>query len=165
MGGEKPIFSFGSLSSRTSQLDSQHLVGVWSKPHSSTMTTLSSRSPLPDKLPIIDIAPLLNGDSTAEAQDKRKEVSAALHHACVKYGFFYLNISSYVDPKEPEELARLGREFFKLPQEEKDEISLSKQDHARGAWVYLLWNSVIPCQTTRSRICQVERECHKWQSR
>ncbi|KXN88170.1 hypothetical protein AN958_07629 [Leucoagaricus sp. SymC.cos] len=82
-----------------------------------------------DKLPIIDVAPLLNEGSSPEA---RKETANALHNACMNYGFFYLNIAAYVNPKEPEELARLGREFFGLPLEEKDEISLSKQDHARG---------------------------------
>ncbi|KAF9454785.1 Clavaminate synthase-like protein [Macrolepiota fuliginosa MF-IS2] len=95
-------------------------------------TPASSSFPLPDKLPIIDIAPLLSADPSFEAQEKRKGVADALHWACVDYGFFYLNIAAYVDPKEPEELSRLGREFFGLPQTEKDKLALSNQDHARG---------------------------------
>lgn len=82
------------------------------------------------QLPIIDIAPFLNdGPEDAEA---RLATSAALHRACVEFGFFYLNIQAYVDPSEPEELARLGKEFFGLPQEEKDKIALKNQDYARG---------------------------------
>ncbi|KAL4081059.1 hypothetical protein J3A83DRAFT_4204408 [Scleroderma citrinum] len=82
------------------------------------------------QLPTIDIGPYL--DPTQSSSLERAAVSKALHDACVKYGFFYLNISKYVDPSEPEELTRLAREFFFLPHEEKDKISIRNQDHARG---------------------------------
>ncbi|EGN98401.1 hypothetical protein SERLA73DRAFT_56529 [Serpula lacrymans var. lacrymans S7.3] len=82
----------------------------------------------PSSLPIIDITPYLVGHDN----DGRQSVSAAIHSACVEYGFFYLDISKYVDPSEPEELTRLARKFFALPQEEKDKISLKNQDLARG---------------------------------
>ncbi|KAF7365225.1 Oxoglutarate 3-dioxygenase [Mycena venus] len=80
-------------------------------------------------LPIINIAPWLpqNTDNTA-----REAISKALHAACLEFGFFYLDISEYVDPAVADELATLARQFFALPQEEKDKISLSNQDHARG---------------------------------
>ncbi|TRM60666.1 Clavaminate synthase-like protein [Schizophyllum amplum] len=82
------------------------------------------------RLPIIDISPWLSDDpSNAEA---RTAVSAALHSACVNYGFFYLDISSYADPAEPEELTTLARKFFDLPQEEKEKIALRNEDNARG---------------------------------
>ncbi|KAJ8518488.1 hypothetical protein ONZ45_g4448 [Pleurotus djamor] len=79
-------------------------------------------------LPVIDINPFVSSSSP----ESRNAVAAALHKACVEYGFFYLDISSYVDPSEPEELTTLARQFFHSPQEEKDKISLSKNDHARG---------------------------------
>ncbi|PPQ66258.1 hypothetical protein CVT24_007276 [Panaeolus cyanescens] len=82
-----------------------------------------------DTLPIIDIAPLVNASSDSAA---KAAVSAALHSACVEYGFFYLNLDSYIDRSETEELARLGKEFFSLPQDEKDKISIKNQDFARG---------------------------------
>lgn len=86
-------------------------------------------SPVPaSTLPIIDIAPFLRDDQP----ELRASASAALHAACVKYGFFYLNISAYADPSETLKLTDLAREFFALPQEEKDKISLSNEDHARG---------------------------------
>ncbi|KAJ7863128.1 Clavaminate synthase-like protein [Mycena olivaceomarginata] len=66
-------------------------------------------------LPIISIAPWL-----------------PLHEACLEFGFFYLDLSEFVDPAVPEELTTLARQFFALPQEEKDKISLSHQDYARG---------------------------------
>lgn len=84
----------------------------------------------PNTLPIIDIAPFLNADP--RDADKRAATAAALHAACIEFGFFYLNIDAYVDRSEPEELARLGREFFSLPQDEKDKLSLKHQDFARG---------------------------------
>ena len=80
-------------------------------------------------LPIINIAPWIEGD-----QKGRLSTAAALHAACLDYGFFYLDISSVADPSEPEELSRLARKFFSLPQERKDAISLAHQDHARGMY-------------------------------
>ena len=74
-------------------------------------------------LPIISVEPLLH-----PAHHGRLSTAAALHAACSQYGFFYLDISSYVDPSEPAELTRLAREFFDLPQEKKDDISFSNQD-------------------------------------
>jgi isopenicillin N synthase-like dioxygenase len=82
----------------------------------------------PHTLPIIDISPYLDGQDP----HGRVSVSAALHSACLDYGFFYLDISKYADPAEPEELTRLAREFFALPQNEKDKIALKNEDHARG---------------------------------
>jgi isopenicillin N synthase-like dioxygenase len=80
-------------------------------------------------LPIINIAPWLEGHD----HQGRLSSAAAIHAACLEFGFFYLDVTSYILPEEPEELSRLAREFFSLPQEEKDKISLSNQDHARGA--------------------------------
>ena len=82
------------------------------------------------QLPIIDLAPLLNDNP--EDEEKRQATSEALHRACVQFGFFYLNIESFADPKEPEQLAELGREFFSRGQNEKDAIALKNQDGARG---------------------------------
>ena len=81
-------------------------------------------------LPIIDIGPYLPGEDDAG----RLSTSAAIHAACLEHGFFYLDISKYVDPSEPEELARLAREFFALPEGEKEKIALRNEDHARGTW-------------------------------
>lgn len=79
-------------------------------------------------LPIIHIGPWLEGPE----HKGRLSTSAAIHAACLEFGFFYLDISTYIDPKEPEELARLARQFFTQSQEEKDKISLNRGDHARG---------------------------------
>ncbi|KAI0345757.1 Clavaminate synthase-like protein [Trametopsis cervina] len=82
----------------------------------------------PPALPIINIAPYLSPGNKAG----RISVAAALHAACLEYGFFYLDLSSYIDPSEPEELTRLAREFFALPEDQKERIALRNQDHARG---------------------------------
>ena len=80
-------------------------------------------------LPIIDIAPWIEGHD----QKGRLSTAAAIHAACLEFGFFYLDVSALVSQSETEELSRLAREFFALPQEEKDKISLDNQDCARGA--------------------------------
>lgn len=79
-------------------------------------------------LPVINLSPFI------KPEDGKGRLSAAaqLHAACLEYGFFYLDISSYIDPEEPEELTRLAREFFALPEEEKDRIALRHEDRARG---------------------------------
>ncbi len=79
-------------------------------------------------LPIISVQPLILHSNNPE----RLSAAAALHAACIEYGFFYLDISSYADPSEPEELTRLAREFFALSQEEKEKISISNEDGVRG---------------------------------
>ncbi|KAG5645466.1 hypothetical protein DXG03_006011 [Asterophora parasitica] len=81
-------------------------------------------------LPIIDIAPFLNRDPNNA--DLRASTAAALHQACVEYGFFYLDLRAYVDPFVCENLTKLARQFFELPAEEKDLLSLQNQDYARG---------------------------------
>lgn len=85
-----------------------------------------------DRLPIIDVAPLLNSDP--KNTELRVTTAKALHSACIEYGFFYLNIEAYVNTSEPEELSLLGRQFFSLPQAEKDQLSLKNQDYARGMY-------------------------------
>ena len=95
-------------------------------------------------LPIIDISPWLSDSDTSH----RLSVAASIHAACLEYGFFYLNISAIADPSEPEELRRLAQEFFDLPQEEKDRISIAHQDHARG-----MWHPVHFAVSSRTDVC------------
>lgn len=80
-------------------------------------------------LPIVDISPYLPGRD----QLGRLSTSSAIHAASLECGFFYLDVSKFVDLSEAEELARLAREFFNLSEEEKDKIALRNEDHARGA--------------------------------
>ncbi|KAG6816809.1 hypothetical protein H0H87_002778 [Tephrocybe sp. NHM501043] len=82
-------------------------------------------------LPIISIAPFLSQDPSGA--ELRASTATVLHEACVEYGFFYLDISAYVDPAVPARLADLGRDFFYLSQEEKDLIALKNEGGARGA--------------------------------
>ena len=97
---------------------------------STTVAVSASPSTLPKRtsLPVINIGPYLEGGDKAG----RLSASAAIHAACLEYGFFYLDVSQYADPAEPVELTRLAREFFALPQDEKDKILLQHQDYARG---------------------------------
>lgn len=96
----------------------------------SVYSTTRNPSKATSTLPIIDITPWVNGDDHKDSD--RLSTAAAIHDACLEYGFFYLNITSFVAPEEPEELSSLAHGFFELPQEEKDKISLNKEDRARG---------------------------------
>jgi len=86
-------------------------------------------------LPVIHIAPYLNSDDG----HGRISTSAAIHAACRELGFFYLDLTGFATPEETDELARLAREFFALPSEEKNKIHLGLQDNARGAWRLNMW--------------------------
>ena len=86
---------------------------------SAVVTSSVADFPKLSSLPIINIAPYLDPHNKVG----RVSVAAALHAACLEYGFFYLDLTSYVDPSEPEELTRLARQFFSLPQEEKEKIA------------------------------------------
>jgi isopenicillin N synthase-like dioxygenase len=110
-------------------------------------------------LPVINIAPWVDKDGKG-----RLSTSAAIHAACLEYGFFYLDISSVVDPGEPEELVRLAREFFGSPQEEKDKISFANQDHARGMFSCAVARKVVQSVWT-CRLSKAEGERHKWTRR
>ncbi|KAG8993147.1 hypothetical protein FRB94_010991 [Tulasnella sp. JGI-2019a] len=81
-------------------------------------------------LPIISIAPYVDRSKSSDAD--RNATASALHVACRDYGFFYLDITSFAQSDQIEELLGLAREFFALPQAEKDRISIRNQDQARG---------------------------------
>lgn len=113
----------------------------------------------PSTLPIINLAPLLDrgGDFAASAS-----TSAALHDACVQYGFFYLDISGYVNPSELVQLTELARSFFSLPQEEKDKLALKNEDHARGL-IHRVTFYDPHSQMSSLRLCQAGGEHYKWE--
>ncbi|WVQ80705.1 hypothetical protein IAT38_002810 [Cryptococcus sp. DSM 104549] len=82
-----------------------------------------------ERLPIIDISPYLDPESTAEA---RKTASQTLDKACREFGFFYVT-GHGLAPEYLKSLLKHGHEFFELPQENKDKIHIFKsQDGVRG---------------------------------
>ncbi|KAG8925775.1 hypothetical protein FRC01_009727 [Tulasnella sp. 417] len=81
-------------------------------------------------LPVISISPYVRKE-TSTVRD-RLATSEALHKACRDFGFFYLDISSFANDAEMNTLMDLARQFFALPQERKDLISIRNQDSARG---------------------------------
>ncbi|CAG7732945.1 unnamed protein product [Allacma fusca] len=68
-------------------------------------------------IPIIDISPLLQN-----TPDKFK-VAQGMHEACKNYGFFYIT-GHGIDPRLEENLENQSRQFFSLPLEEKQKISM-----------------------------------------
>ncbi|KAG8904608.1 Carnitine O-acetyltransferase mitochondrial [Tulasnella sp. 403] len=91
---------------------------------------MSTTQATPSALPIISIEPYVNRLTSTDAE--RQAVSDALHVACRDYGFFYLDVSSVASAEETDRLLDLARQFFALPQEEKDKISIRNEDNARG---------------------------------
>ncbi len=74
-----------------------------------------------DTLPVIDIAPFLEGD-TAEA---RRAVARELRRVCIDIGFFYLTGHGIPQTELGEALQR-GRDFFRLPLEEKEKLRFNE---------------------------------------
>lgn len=89
--------------------------------------------PSDSTLPIISIKSWLPASPTSLVNTlERNDTAKALHDACLRYGFFYLDISSFASQSETDELEALARQFFSLDQEKKDNIGIAKSDRARG---------------------------------
>jgi isopenicillin N synthase-like dioxygenase len=80
---------------------------------------MASRS---DKLPVIDVAPLLGGGDRARAAE-------AIGEACRDLGFFYAS-GHAISAGTLERLDRVSRKFFALPEAEKQKIAMAKGGRA-----------------------------------
>lgn len=80
-------------------------------------------------LPVVDIAPLVGGGSSADLD----VVARAIDAACADAGFFYVT-GHGVDPALQERLDALAREFFALPDHEKAEIAMARGGRAWRGW-------------------------------
>ncbi|KAJ3271271.1 hypothetical protein HDV01_006943 [Terramyces sp. JEL0728] len=78
-------------------------------------------------LPVVDISAFLKQSSLQEKQKTAK----SLHDACVQFGFLYLK-GHGLTIEEMAEIRKLSKEFFDLSEEEKQAISISNNDLARG---------------------------------
>ncbi|CAJ0640902.1 2505_t:CDS:2 [Entrophospora sp. SA101] len=80
-------------------------------------------------LPIIDISSFTTTTKkTQEVDELKLKTAKEIHEACMKTGFFY--IKGHNVPKEIcDNVLNLGREFFKLSQEEKNKLSISNEDY------------------------------------
>ena len=74
-----------------------------------------------DTLPVIDIAPFLNGGSL----DERMAVARELRRVCIDIGFFYLT-GHGISEAELDEALQRGRDFFRLPLEEKEKLRFNQ---------------------------------------
>ncbi|CAJ0749878.1 17775_t:CDS:2 [Entrophospora sp. SA101] len=83
-------------------------------------------------LPIIDISSFTTTTKkTQEVDELKLKTAKEIHEACMKTGFFY--IKGHNVPKEIcDNVLNLGREFFKLSQEEKNKLSISNEDYRLG---------------------------------
>ncbi|KAJ3195250.1 hypothetical protein HK101_000712 [Irineochytrium annulatum] len=85
-------------------------------------------------LPIIDVSPFvaeMEGRADADTARAKAAVAVEIDKACREYGFFYLK--GHGIPMELYESVKTkSRDFFQLPQEEKEKISITKSDLSRG---------------------------------
>ncbi|KAF2276707.1 Clavaminate synthase-like protein [Westerdykella ornata] len=86
---------------------------------------MTTTSPTPSSLPIIDISPFFDPHSTPSA---RYATATALNTACTTYGFFYLTGHGIPESKL-NRIISLARQFFSLPLSENNKI---KRHHAGG---------------------------------
>ncbi|KAF2749835.1 Clavaminate synthase-like protein, partial [Sporormia fimetaria CBS 119925] len=69
-------------------------------------------------LPIIDISPFLTPQSSPSS---RQATATAINDACTNFGFFYLT-GHGISTETLDHIIHLARQFFALPQEEKNRI-------------------------------------------
>ena len=81
-----------------------------------------SRPATASEVPVID----LRGARFASDAEKR-DVANKVTHACKEAGFFYI-IDHGVDPEAVKDMFLAARQFFDLPLEAKEEVSLKKSD-------------------------------------
>ncbi|MBN9495363.1 MAG: isopenicillin N synthase family oxygenase [Alphaproteobacteria bacterium] len=86
--------------------------------------TEAARAPKPGEIPIIDLGPLRDGSDPAR-------VAAEIGAACRGTGFFYV-VNHGVPALIRDAMLGAGREFFKLPAEEKAKTSITHSRHNRG---------------------------------
>jgi len=79
-----------------------------------------------DTLPIIDIAPLYDGDRQGWLS-----VAQAIDRACRQWGFFYIK-GHPISPQRIEALQTAAKTFFALPPATKLEIDITQTRHHRG---------------------------------
>jgi isopenicillin N synthase-like dioxygenase len=78
-------------------------------------------------IPVISIESLLSGSAPSG------DVAAELHSACCTHGFFYVSDHG-VDPALIGELDQLARQFFALPESEKEAIGMAQAGLAWRGW-------------------------------
>ncbi|KAJ6443310.1 isopenicillin N synthetase [Purpureocillium lavendulum] len=80
---------------------------------------MGSIATAPEAIPTVDISPFV----TNASEEAKRDVVAAIRHACTTYGFFYL-VGHGVTLEEQNKALECAKLFFTLPLEEKLEVSL-----------------------------------------
>ncbi|KAF8595138.1 Clavaminate synthase-like protein [Ceratobasidium sp. AG-I] len=77
-----------------------------------------------ESIPIIDITDLSNGTNPAQ-------VANAIRDACVHVGFFYVK-NHGIDDQIIENVVKVSKQFFDLPDEEKTKLDIHKSSNFKG---------------------------------
>ena len=86
-------------------------------------------------LPIVDLSPYLVDSFVYPPSDKQQACSAAIHKACLQFGFFYIT-GLGIARDEYDGVLKLSKQFFDLPANIKERLSIASitngSDGARG---------------------------------
>ncbi|KAI8926858.1 hypothetical protein BC831DRAFT_454729 [Entophlyctis helioformis] len=95
-------------------------------------------TPPAPSLPIVDVSPFVQPLPAHASAEQRQEHAARkaqtardLDSACRTFGFFYL-VGHGLSESDMAAIRSLAKEFFELPPEEKELVSIAKTDLARG---------------------------------
>jgi isopenicillin N synthase-like dioxygenase len=108
------------------------------------MDTLSSRPIELSEIPVLDFANLDRGD------DARRQLFAAMHEACARVGFFYIQ-NHYIPIDAIDDIFSRAHGFFALPEADREAIRLTNSPWYRG---YLPTGSPGANKVTRNNLLE-----------
>ncbi|KAK9899029.1 Clavaminate synthase-like protein [Cystobasidium minutum MCA 4210] len=99
------------------------------------LTASAGRLDITMSLPIVDISPYLADDFVYPPTAKQLACSAAIHQACLDFGFFYIT-GLGIPRQDFDDILELSKQFFDLPVDVKEALSIASTsngtDGARG---------------------------------
>lgn len=131
------------------------------------LTASAGRLDITMSLPIVDISPYLADDFVYPPTAKQLACSAAIHQACLDFGFFYIT-GLGIPRQDFDDILELSKQFFDLPVDVKEALSIASTsngtDGARGyqklkvgetsatiarRYARIHYSLPVPCRKTR----------------
>ncbi|WP_460044560.1 isopenicillin N synthase family dioxygenase [Pseudomonas sp. S2_H01] len=110
-----------------------------------TDVRLASKQIAFNEIPIIDVAPLIDGSDPAS-------VAQQIGHACEKVGFFYIK-NHGVDQALIDDMYALTREFFDLPYDQKNKLNVVNSGQTLRGYIPMYAENVDPVNTRDFKEC------------
>ena len=106
---------------------------------------LASKQTAFTEIPVIDIAPLINGENPLQ-------VASQIGDACEKVGFFYIK-NHGIDQQLIDEMYTFTKRFFKLPYEEKNKLNIVNSGLTLRGYIPMYAENVDPANTRDFKEC------------